>query len=548
MGLTIKKAGAHKAATQPYVKKGTSWKAATKAYIKKTGVWKEVWPIQPNQPASAAISTTFNGTDIVVNTSWTAPPAGGHPFDRYISQIVFIHPTSGAESPQGGIGHSTGTLSYTHTNGTTGYQHLAGWKVYVQVWAGRNATATLKEVWSVVRESAKVTVIQLPVPPAPTALDVNIASCALSMTWAHAGSPALTGFQVEIWLSGYASTTYNLAASARSHAQYPWNAATVGRHTVNARVRARGTGGDSAWVTISGVMPGPVALSSAKFQDGVYYVLVDNNYDGLHIWRDYYGATAWEFQQTQGATSGAAYWVSNTESSTYARDNSRKHRMVFQPYNATMGWTGRAQGSAYCIKIPYPMYFEAADCNTWWSIPIPGKWRTNPQADDWFYQGKSISGNSYGTLFYQTKLRDYFDDARLGYTPPVNSWYVYIQRTHTGGLVAAVALNMYLHNRQDDALAAAPGLTNGPQAGPSLARSQQAWVQIPNSWWANMLSGAARGISFYVDPNASDNQLRSEIGNVSNRYMILNKPHYGALISHGGLNRKVGTIVVYHNG
>ena len=59
-----------------------------------------------------------------------------------------------------------------------------------------------------------------------------------------------------------------------------------------------------------------------------------------------------------------------------------------------------------------------------------------------------------------------------------------------------------------------------------------------------MLNGTAKGISFYVDPSAADNQLRSEIGNVSNRYMILDKPEYGSTLD----GQKPGTLRIYHDG
>ena len=120
---------------------------------------------------------------------------------------------------------------------------------------------------------------------------------------------------------------------------------------------------------------------------------------------------------------------------------------------------------------------------------------------------------------------------------------MYTKRTNTGGLVAAVALNAWTHARDNDIYDAAPGLVDGPQSGPALVRDQKVWLKLPVSWFAKMIAGAAKGIAYYVPPGQSDNQLRSEIGNVSNRYMILDKPTYGSTLD----GQIPGTLRITHD-
>jgi len=549
MGVTVRKAGVFTPTKQPYARAAGTQRAAKKTYFKNAGVWKEVWPLLPNPPQNVHVATPQVGEIIVVDGTWTAPAAGATAATSYRVRGVFTD-SAGRDSPTAWVDKTIAQLSHRFDNNGVGYGSRAGQKIRIEVVSVIAATATMLErLSSVATSEIDVTSTVVPTivaPAAPTSHAVTISECELTQTWAHVGGAALDKFEIQTWLSGGSVTTYTVAKTARSWATYPWNADTIGRATVNTQIRAVGQGGASAWVKVTGVMPGPVSLSNYGYSGGVsgssLFCTVDNMDDGVGVYTQKYGAAAVLQSNNAGSTGKVTYGYTNSFS--HARDNVTRYRLGFLPRNNANGWTGRPQWAAWAIKMPNPVYIQPADCNTWWSIPIPGKWRTNPQAENWFYQGKSISGNSYGTLFFQNRVPDYFDVARIGYSVAITSWDVYTKRTNTGGLVAAVALNVWTHARDNDIYDAAPGLVNGPAAGPSLARDQKAWVPLSTSWWANMLSGAAKGIAYYVDPSAADNQLRPEIGNVSNRYMILDKPTYGSTLD----GQIPGTLRIYHDG
>lgn len=538
MPVSVKVGGAWKTSTATWVKINGVWRKAAKVYVKAGGNWEEGWPLAPNPPQSPNITQAYSGDNIVITANWSAPAAGGAVVTKYQVRFVFTNIETGVQLIGGWTDRTPAQLSLTSDNAGNGWQHRSATnRVVCQViaYSATDNSATVT--------SPAVVVMQMPAPPAPTSFDVNIVACDLSETWAHVGGNRLDKFEIQTWIGSDSPTTYTLGPTVRSFSGQPWNPATVGRQYTYSRIRAVGQGGASAWVTVSGIMPGPVAFNDVRFEGGTMKANIYYGYEGFLLYTQKNPNTA-VLQATYTDTVASPVAVSYSGSSAFARDNSSLYRFIVTPRNSANGWTGRAQGSTWCIKIPNPVYIQPGDCNTWWSQPIPGKWRDNPQADDWFYQGKSISGNSCGTLFYQSQVVNYFSSSRLGYKPGVTSWDVYVKRTYTGGLVAAVNLGTWLHRTVDDSVNALPGMILGPQTGPALARSQQAWVDMPISWWDEMASGAARGVNFFVDPNAADNQLRSEIGNVSNRYMILDKPHYGAHLD----GQPPGTLRIYHDG
>lgn len=554
MAVTVRKAGVFKPTKQPYIRVGTAWKPARKVYVKKAGVWKEAWPQLPNPPQNVKMSFTVVGGNVVINGSWTAPAAGGFPWDVYRIQIHFPNRTGRAQMTPP-VDKLPGQLTFSDDNEGVGWQHAHGEKVQIEMWTVRKATAYMLETYSDKITSTGVSVPgapttppvvpPLPGPPAPAAFAASVSECELTLTWTHAGGNSLDYFQIQTWLGSNTPVTYKVTETLRKWTTYPWNADTIGRSTVHTQIRAVGQGGASAWVAISGVMPGPVSLSNYGYSGGVtgasLFCTVDNMDDGVGVYTQKYGGAV--VLQSNNAGNAGKVTYGYTNSFSHARDNVTRYRLGFLPRNNANGWTGRPQWLPWAIKIPNPVFIKPVDCNTWWSIPIPGKWRTNPQAENWFYQGKSISGNSYGTLFYSNTVKDYFSSTRIGYGVAVSSWDVYTKRTNTGGLVAAVALNTWTHERDNDIYDAAPGLVDGPQVGPSLVRDQKVWLDLPASWFAKMLTGVAKGISYYVPPGQSDNQLRSEIGNVSNRYMILDKPTYGSTLD----GQIPGTLRIYHD-
>jgi hypothetical protein len=557
MAVTVRKAKVFKPTQQPYIKVGTTWKPAKRVYVRKAGVWREAWPRTPNPPQNVKMTFTTVGGNTVINASWSAPVAGGFPWDVYRIQIHFPNRTGRAQMTPP-FDNASGDLTFSDDNEGVGWQHAHGEKVQVEVWTVRKTTTYELEQYSVKVASTGVTlpggqttppvVPPLPGPAVPTSFDANISECELTLTWAHAGGNSLDHFEIWTWIGANNPTKYTVTKTLRKWTTFPWNADTIGRSTVHTQIRSVGQGGASAWVTISGIMPGPVALTSYGYYsagvvaNGKLLCTVDNMDDGVSVYYQKYGdSTATVISHSAGNAGKVTYQIPNSQN--FNRDNVTKYRMGFLPRNYGNGWTGRPQWGAWCIKVPNPIFIKPVDCNTWWSNPIPGKWRTNPQAENWFYQGKSISGNSYGTLFFSDTVQKYFDVARLGYSLTVSSWDVYTKRTNTGGLVAAVALNVWTHARDNDIYDAAPGLVDGPQSGPPMARDQKAWIDLPVSWFAKMISGVAKGVTYYVPPGQSDNQLRPEIGNVSNRYIILDKPTYGSTLD----GQIPGTLRIYHD-
>lgn len=551
MALVLNKAEVLKPTKVPSVKKGT-WKTAKKVYTKATGTWRETWPLLPNPPQNVTVATAEVSQIIVIDAAWSAPAAGATAHTGYRVRAVFTDSVTKVVAATSWVDRTAGQLSYRFDNPPSGWAHRSGDKVKIEVVSVIAATTLMYERLSTVASSStNTTVPTITVPPAPTSFAVSISECELSQTWAHVGGTALDKFEIQTWLGSNPATTYTVGETLRKWTTYPWNAASIGRNTVTTRIRAVGQGGPSAWVTVTGVMPGPVKITDYGYSGGPagssLLCKIDNMDDGVGIYTQRYGGSVL-FQENKAGNTGIVA-AGFTGSFSHDRNNVTQYRLGFLPRNNANGWTGRQQWMPWAIKIDNPYYIIPRDCNTWWSNPIPGKWRTNPQAENWFYQGKSISGNSYGTLFFEDAIPTQLGPAHLGYSIAVTSWDIYVKRTNTGGLVAAVAINMWTHARDNDIYDAAPGLVNGPASGPSFARDQKAWVAISTSWWANMMSGAAKGITFYVPPGQADNQLRSEIGNVSNRYIIFDKPTYGSSIGpeSNGKSYPPGTLRIYHD-
>ena len=546
MPVHAKVGDTQKPARNIYVNIGEVWTPAKKVYTKVAGTWREGWPRRPNAPTNVKLTQSYNATNqnIEIDVTWAAP-SGGEPVTKYEVSIKFTDPVSGAVLQSAWTDKGM-LLTHAYDNAGNGWQHRAGNKVVatVKALANTNIPESQWGEWGEATAStAEQTVMNLPIPAVATSLSLDVNACKLTQTWAHPGGANLDHFEIQTWLGDGAATTYKPAASARSWNQYPWDANTIGRYTVHSRIRAVGDSGASAWsATVSGVMPGPIAISNSRFSAGSLYVTIDNNWDGVDVYRQTYGG-ATVYQAHQGATGGTAINVQDNASAGYAVDNSTHYRMVFVPEGAN-GWTGRTQVSPWAIKIPNPVVFEPSYANTWWSIPIPGKWRTNPQADNWMYQGKSISGNSVGTLWYGSAFSSYFAPWRIGYDPGCTQVEIHIKRTNTGGLVAAVPISIYGHTIDDDSVNAMPNKILGPFIGASYKRDQQAWQAIPTSWYDSIQAGTMKGISFYVEFNHPQNYLRSEIGMVSNMYMIIDKPAYGRHLD----GRPPGTLRIYHNG
>ena len=256
-------------------------------------------------------------------------------------------------------------------------------------------------------------------------------------------------------------------------------------------------------------MPGPLTISNSRFDRGV---LTGDDRQQLrrrrHLPR----------QSTAGRRCCRA---------TAARTARRRSTSPTPPRRATPGTTRRTTGWVRArgrqrmdradagvdrgrSRSPTRSYFEPEPtANTWWSIPIPGKWRTNPQADNWFYQGKSISGNRSarcGTATAAARSTSTRPADRLH--PACSQIAIHIKRTARAACRCRGDLeHLGAHRRRPTPSDAMPILDQRP-AGRCLLQAQPAGVvALPTTWFGSIQAGTVKGISFYVDLNQPDNQL-----------------------------------------
>ena len=450
MPVTVRKAGVFKPTVWPWVNVNGYWYGAKKVWSKRAGTWEEGL-------AEESLSASLGGDLVRLRRSgWKDRHLHRLDSARRWPSLRPLHRPARVRRPDDGCSLPAGRGRLRH-RGTRCHVHQRSHRLSAPRreeglragLTGKNPTVitTSAGAGRPSRLRPRSYQMNLPIPAVPTSGQRQHPELLADHIVDASRAPRLAYFQVQIWLWGYAASTYNIGAGERSWAGQPWDPGTVGRHGVSIQVSAVGSGGQSAWVYTDGVMPGPMVLSSCHYNSGTLYVLGQQLRRLQPVARRTGAVPRWEYQGAYGRQQRRATGSpTRRRPATPGQLDAATSRLP--PRNAANGWTGRTQGSGYAIKIPNPVYFEPNDTNTWWTIPIPGKWRTNPQADNWFYQGKSISGNSYGTLFYGRRSTTTSTPAGSVTTSAITSWGVYIKRTYTGGLVAAVASEHVAHNRR----------------------------------------------------------------------------------------------------
>lgn len=475
--------------------------------------WQEIWPLVPTIPTSLNLVQAYNNDRIEWTFSWVAPSGGAavtnYTFSLYIDDVfiqsnIITHPT----------------VSVLLTNGGAGYQSQAGKTVHFTVVAnsagGSGPTAT----------SADFTAIQLPAPPAPTSFVNTISGGDLSESWSHVSGNRLTDFELQVNRDGGAFTTYiHAKATSVSTAQAPWVGASVNGGAWTAKVRARGPGGNSAWVQIDGTIPNDITFSGYKFLAGLLRGAFTRNANTTSI--DFF------YQQSGGAitfdtNTGSASGTYNVSvSSGWARDNTTQYRIISQPKNAF--GSARAYGYGYCRKAPSPILVQANSNDTWRNSGF----RTDDAGI--VYQGYTTTGMNYGYAFYGNKFYDNYNPTRMGYDINATAIKVFLTRANDGGYSAPTAPRVWLHKSAD-----AAGVNNGVwyngTDGGGLGFGDYEFVDLPLGWAAELIKGTNgyKGIGVYHpstvgSPSASYMKLFDYTG-----YILFVGTNWEITIEHDG--------------
>lgn len=451
----------------------STWKPVNKVWEKIAGVWTEVYPNIPDMPV-VTVNPIYRNDQIEVDASWTNP--GGTAQTRFNVRLAFVNRQTGVVYRYTSYVTLDGsTLAYTFDNGGVGWQGYAlSYNVRAEVipYSGNTAVGFYA---GPVGFSVQKQVIQLPAPPAPTSWNINIQASAYSSTWAYTATNRATKFEIQTWLSGDPITTYNVPITYRSWATEPWNPATVGRETVNSRIRAVGPGGASAWVTESGIMPGPVSLTDVRFEGGRLKVRLSGNTDGVHVYAQRLESELqWDLSRYTNATPVDYIW---SDSINLTRDGEFRYRFVFKPETAS-GWTGRNQVSGWCIKMPNPIYYRP---NQTLSLRGGKTWFTSSDGRH-VYQGEEPSGYSTGAYaWYGAQMYYDFRPARIGYATKATQMHVAMRRYAVGGAGGGARLSFYVHN-QPNYNGQVPS-AGDQEYGKYLVWNESAWCPLPLKYW-----------------------------------------------------------------
>lgn len=468
---------------KPFLHNGVSFtdEPVVKGFVNDAGVWREFYPTIPGG-TTVTVNPLYRNDAIEVDVAWTDPV--GAPQTKFEVRIVFINRTTGARSPSAWVTKTAAQFSHTFANDGHGYGSFSvDWNVTAEViaYSGSASTGYLPGPTSV--SSAKQTP-QYPAPPAPTSFVVNVQNYDYASAWAHGGGRRLTRFEIQTWLHGHAVTTYNVSAAARSWTSQPWDPNTINaRYGMTSQIRAVGPGGVSAWVAISGIIPGPITIENARFLNGNPAFIVRGNSDGMNVWIQRYEDSA---QWDQGRFTGNNVWYT-ASGSGMARDGTLRYRYLVRSETAS-GWTGRYQASAWMIKMPNPAYFHAE--NTL-SLRNHTTWRTSPDGLSVFqgwYSDHNAAVAWYGGQF------DLYAPGRIGYSVTAQSINVSLRRWNGGGLYAAVRVRWCLHNQRSYS-GAVPGWAYETVPGKYLARDEGAWVPASTDYWAQWVGGYWVGLA-----------------------------------------------------
>ena len=327
--------------------------------------------------------------------------------------------------------------------------------------------------------------------------------------------------------NGVGTTTVKYADTVKSASYDTWNPATIGGGTVTSRIRTYGPGGVSAWKTVTGTMPSPIATSNYRFLNGLMRVTTSGINPSAEVWYLHEGGS-WTNSNVDAAAGATSITVG--VSSGWARDNDR-WAMLLRPINNANGWTGRDQNLGWIRKIPDPYIISPE----WQSAT---RWQNAWREGDTEWQGASTHGNNTCYAFYGDRWYDQLRSGNLGYIPNVTSAQISLHRETVGGSASPVRprlmVHRAIHGYGDISFAGAYDTT-------ALGRGSAAWCPVPTDWVEMLMqrSNGYRGFGLYH----SNTTLLQGLGYVSAEYMILKSSEAGSLSGY-----PLFTVRVYHDG
>jgi hypothetical protein len=525
MSIQIKSAGAWKLVTQPWFRDGTTWTKAIKVWVNVNGIWKESYPLQPGPVTGVVSSTVYRNDRIEIDIDWVAPTSG-ETATKYLVTASIGAAAAGPFDYTTTVTVNAPTTAVTLTNTTKGFQTYAGKKLYVSIIAqsaaGRNSSPA---------SAAATTVSQLPAPPVPTTYTMTITGCEASHLWTIVTDNRVTGVELATQFNDApASPVIKRYADNVFGASYQsWNPDTIGAGKAEGMLRTYGPGGVSAWKTVSGTMPGPVAISNYRFSAGKMVV----NTSGINLTCQVYtlddaAGSDWTLSYT--AAAGASS-ISPPASSGWARDNGR-WAMLLIPRNSANGWTGRSQNLGWIRKMANPYYVSPDPAFSGGSHTYRNGDLRPEEDQEW--QGATASGQNTCYAFYGTRFNAQLNAGYVGYAINCTAAQIALTRVNAGGLGAAVHPRLMLHRAEhgyDDLY------HTGAYDTTALARGGSSWCAVPPDWIENLMQSANyRGLGLF-----HPNTVLS--GGASAEYMILVASAYGSLDG-----RRLFTVRIYHDG
>lgn len=524
------RAGQDREIKRPWSRPGPVWVASRKLFRKEGGAWVEWWPLIPDPATNVTGVFSYRNDRIELDIDWDAP-AGGPPVGRYDITVEiagsFIH--------------------FTQPDNTTlspdmAFHGLAGERATIAV----TVVSPLGDAGET-SYSVPIVIPQLPAPPDPTDLAVNIVELEAEVSWAHVGGNRLSGFELR---TSYRDTTRESTATkaARSQNVTFWSTTpTPGDPggVVGALIRAVGPGGYSSWVSVDGavpdqppppavILPGTPTLTNHRFLNGILRCTYSvDNAEGVRVWLLQEGKTTVE----QASLVGPNGTIEIAGSGAWPRNDITRYRIGVRGYNAD-GQLGPVTYGAWAVKLPNPYYLRPRDFVSYRGA-VRDKYRPLM-----LRQGSSYNTENYRNPIIQWRgyvmyPKDRLSGPRVGYSPTITSAKVLLSRPNFGGLGAAVRPRLSWHGYTD---INSTGLAlTGTSDLEGISRNQTKWVTVSTAFTrrlANHADPAIQGVAVY-HPNRT---LLSYLGEVSLEYMFFLGPFSTAF----GL--PMWTLSVHHDG
>jgi hypothetical protein len=509
----------------PMLKRGGVWEPASKVFRKEAGEWVEWWPLLPLPPLNVTGNFLYRNDNIELDIDWDEPV--GPEVSSYRVDVVIAGETVGSYTQ---VGNATLTPPRA-------WQQYAGSKVRIGVTGITPFGEPGETGWS-----PQYTVPQLPPPPDPSNLAVTITNRRAVATWLHTGGNRLAMFELRTSYQNGLSATVAGKTVRSSDVTFWSTVETPGDPggSVGVLIRAVGPGGFSNWIDTSGtvpnvpnppptvakILPGTPVISNHRFLSGTLRCTYSApNAVGVRVRWERFGGTGASLASVSGGTGT----VTIPASTSWARDDINRYRIVLRGYNAS-GEEGPAAYGPWARKLPNPYTLTPNDF-----ISMRGQYPDGeyyPFSPGYLMGLNLRQGSSYNVFAYLKPIivwRGYvgYDEgllspARVGYTPTVTSAQVWMQRSTSGGLGSSVRPRLWWHG-YESLKSPGPGtsLINGRDLAP-LARGQAAWLDVDVAYARKMINPAdpIKGIALY-HPNSV---LLGYLGDVSAEYMILNGP------------------------